>query len=328
MDEQNSRAGVQVGMDRMKTTLRQRKQLVRQALGLAALVGLVLAAVGAVRAEDPPNAAAEKAALQKRAEEFVAAFNKGDADAVAAFWAPEGDYMDQAGETLKGRQTIAAAFRKQFEAVKGGKMRIHPTSLRFVKPDLAIEDGITEVVPSDGGPPTAARYTVVHVKVDGRWYLSSVRDAVATPSTNAQYLQPITWLLGDWVDEGQKGEQVEVSYTWAENQNFLVSSFATTSKGAPIAGGTQWVGWDAANKSIVSWTFDSNGGHAQAIWSTDGPNKWTAKTVATLGDGQKLTATNTLTKVDADHFTWRSTGRTLDGKSLPDTEVIKMKRSK
>jgi uncharacterized protein (TIGR02246 family) len=297
-------------------------------LGLGALVGLVAVAVSSARAQDPPNASAEKTTLQKRAEDFVVAFNKGDADAVAAFWTPDGDYVDQAGETLKGRQAIAAAFRKQFEAVKGGKLRIAPGSLRFVKPDLAIEDGITEVLPPEGGLPTAARYTVVHVKVDGKWYLSSVREAVVTPSTQAQFLQPITWLLGEWVEESQKAEQAEISFTWAENQNFLVSTFASTSKGVPMAGGTQWIGWDAANKCIVSWTFDSTGGFAQAIWSNGAPNTWTAKVVATLPEGQRLSATNTITKVDADHFTWRSTGRTVDGKSLPDTEVLKMKRAK
>jgi uncharacterized protein (TIGR03000 family) len=57
----------------------------------------------------PGNPEAE-AALRKRAEEFIAAFNSGDANAVAAFWAPDGDYIDQAGTTLSGRQAIAAAF--------------------------------------------------------------------------------------------------------------------------------------------------------------------------------------------------------------------------
>jgi hypothetical protein len=35
----------------------------------------------------------------QRAKEFIAAFNKGDARAVASFWTPEGDYVDQVGRT-------------------------------------------------------------------------------------------------------------------------------------------------------------------------------------------------------------------------------------
>lgn len=297
----------------------------RRLLAIPVILGLGLCAVYLARADDPKAKPAEQKEIEKRAEEFVAAFNKGDAEAVAGFWTPDGDYIDMAGETLKGRKAIAAAFAKQFEATKGAKLQIHPTSLRVVKPDLAIEDGITEVLPSDDAPPTAARYTIVHVKVEGQWYLSSVRDAAATPSTNAPHLQPIEWLLGNWAEEGGKGEQLEVAYSWAENQNFIVSSHAFTNKGLPLAGGTQWIGWDAAAKQLRSWTFESNGGMGQGMWSNAG-DKSTIKFEMILPDGKKLTATNTITKVDADHATWQSTGRTLDGQAIPDSELIKLKR--
>ena len=299
----------------------------RKLFSIPLILGLGLCAVYLARADDPKTKPAEQKEIEKRAEEFIAAFNKGDAEAVAGFWTPDGDYVDMAGETLKGRKAIAAAFGKQFESNKGGKLQIHSTSLRVVKPDLAIEDGITEVLSPDGEPPTAARYTIVHVKVDGQWFLSSVRDAVATPPTNASHLQPIEWLLGNWTEEGAKGEQLEIAYSWAENQNFIVSSFASTSKGIPLTGGTQWIGWDAAAKQLRCWTFDSSGGLGQGVWSIAG-DKSTIKFEMILPDGKKLTATNTITKVDADHATWQSTGRTLDGQAIPDAEAIKLKRVK
>ena len=208
----------------------------RKLLSVPLILGLGLCAVYLARAANPKDNPAEQMAIEKRAEEFIAAFNKGDAEAVATFWVPDGDYVDLAGETLKGRKAIAAAFVKQFEATKGGKLRIHPTSLRVVKSDLAIEDGITEVVTSDDAPATAARYTIVHVKLDGQWYLSSVRDAVVASAPNASHLQPIEWLLGNWAEEGAKGEQLEIGYSCAENQNFIVASFASTSKGIALTG--------------------------------------------------------------------------------------------
>lgn len=299
----------------------------RRLLAIPVILGLGLCAVYLARADDPKNKPAEQKEIEKRAEEFIAAFNKGDAEAVAGFWTPDGDYVDMAGETLKGRKAIAAAFAKQFGAAKGAKVQIHPTSLRVVKPDLAIEDGITEVLPGDDAPPTAARYTIVHVKVDGQWYLSSVRDAAATPSTNAQHLQPIEWLLGNWSEEGGKGDQLEVNYAWAENQNFIVSSYAFTNKGIPLAGGTQWIGWDAAAKQLRSWTFESSGGMGQGVWSKDG-DKWTIKFEMILPDGKKMMATNTITRADADHVVWQSTGRTIDGQAIPDSEVIKLQRAR
>jgi uncharacterized protein (TIGR02246 family) len=293
---------------------------------MSAVLGLALLAGPAARAEEKANSK-EAAALKARAEEFTKAFDKGDAKALAAFWTADGDYVDQAGHTLSGRKAIEAAFEKQFEATKGARLRITTTSLRVLKDDLAIEDGTTELLYPNDAPPTAARYTAIHVKQDGQWYLASVRDAVYVPPSNHDQLRELEWLAGEWVDEAEKGEAAKATYSWAENDNFLVSSFATTLKDVPVAGGTQWIGWDAAAKNIRSWSFNSNGGFSEATWSRDG-SKWTSKSTATLSDGKKLTGTNVITKVDADHFTFQSTKRTLDGKELPDGEVIKMKRAK
>ncbi len=96
----------------------------------------------------------DKDALAKRAEAFVDAFHKGDAKALAAFWTPDGDHFDQHGRQLKGREAIEAAFKELFSANKGLKLRVDSEALRFVNPDVAIEDGLTEVIPTDGGPPT------------------------------------------------------------------------------------------------------------------------------------------------------------------------------
>jgi hypothetical protein len=134
-------------------------------------------------------------------------------------------------------------------------------------------------------------------------------------------------LTGDWVDESEKGEVGSVSYSWAENDNFLVASFVTTLKDVPAKIGTLWVGWDGAGKQVRSWGFYSNGAISEGTWSGDG-NKWTARVTSTMRDGKKLSATNILTRVDADHATWQSTKRTVDGKKLADTDLVKMKRAK
>ena len=41
-----------------------------------------------------------------------------------------------------------------------------------------------------------------------------------------------------------------------------------------------------------------------------------------------MTATNILTPVDKDSFTWQSIDRTLDGKELPNIAPIKVTRAK
>ena len=47
-----------------------------------------------------------------------------------------------------------------------------------------------------------------------------------------------------------------------------------------------------------------------------------------LVDGGELTATNLLTPIDKDTFTWQSTARTLDGESLPNIPPVKVTRVK
>jgi len=263
----------------------------------------------------------------QRAQEFIAAFNKGDAKAVAAFWTPEGDYVDQAGRTYKGRAAIEKLYQKEFAEIKGAKLTVTVLSARMVGADVALEDGITEVTPADGGPPTVARFSAVLVKKDGVWYFESVRDSVAQPPSNAEHFDDLEWLIGDWTGEAEKGESSRASYSWAENRNFIVSPFATTLNGVPVVGGTQWIGWDAVDKGIRSWSFYSGGGFGEATWTRDG-DKWLIKVNARTAAGQKVSATNVLTKVDADHCTWQMTKLTVDGKAMPDAAPVKMKRIK
>lgn len=306
----------------------RKRTLFGLAFGLiAALAVGQLAAIGKVPGQPDQPAAKGDPALRKRAAEFVAAFDKGDAAAVAGFWTPDGDYIDQAGRQTRGRAEIQQLYEKLFTERKGAKLTISPTAGRMVTPDVAIEDGVTEVTPADGGPGTAARYTAVLVRKDDRWFLESVRESVARPPSNAEHLEGLEWLVGDWAGEAEKGKSARASYSWAENQNFVVCSFATTLNGVPVAGGTQWIGWDASAKQVRSWSFYSGGGFGEGVWTRDG-DKWSVKTTATTADGKKVSVTNVVTKVDADHVTLQPTNLTVDGKAVPDTEPVKMKRVK
>jgi hypothetical protein len=183
-------------------------------------------------------------------------------------------------------------------------------------------------MPPDGSPPSRARYTIVHVKKDGQWYLNSVRDSPYTPPTNYEHLRVLDWVIGDWADENEKGEVGRIVFSWAENQNFIVSTFATTFKNITLASGTQWIGWDPETKQIRSWSFQGTGGFGEGSWTREGDNKWIITTRSTQRDGTKVVATNIVTRIDADTITWQSKDRAVDGKPIPDTKEIKMKRVK
>lgn len=295
------------------------------AMAAALVVGLAYNA-RPTAAQPPKNAnPADEAALLKNAEAFVAAFNKGDAKALAAFWTPDGDFTDQLGHKLSGREAIEKSFAELFAENKGAQLRIDVTGLRFVTADVAVEDGTTAVIHPDGLPPARARYTIVHVKKDGKWLLESVRNAPDAPPSNYEHLKGMEGLIGEWVDDVEKGEAARISFAWTDNQNFIVSHFTTTVKNVAIGGGTSWIGWDPNAKAVRSWTFESHGGFGEGTWTKDGA-KWVSKSSATLPDGKKVTAAHVVTRVDADTLTWEVTDRTFDGKPQPDSKPVKMKR--
>jgi uncharacterized protein (TIGR02246 family) len=267
----------------------------------------------------------DKEAIFNNAKGFVDAFEKGDAKAVAAFWAEDGDYVDLDGRHLRGRAAIEDAFKEFFKENKGLKLRIDVKSVRFVTPDVAIEDGTSSVIPPDGTPPNPAGYTNVHVKKGGQWVLQSVREAPYTPPGSYEHLHGLDWAVGEWVDEGNGPEIDHVTFEWSEDGNFLISTQDVMVKNTLLSRATEWIGWDPATSQIRSWSFVANGSIGENTWSTDG-DQWTIKTNATLPNGKKLVATNIITRNDPDEITWQSKDRTLDGKALPDVTEIKMKR--
>ena len=114
-------------------------------------------------------------------------------------------------------------------------MRINAGTDRFVKPDLVIEDGTTEITHADG-PPTTASYTAVLEKQEGKWNLVSLHEMAAMPPSNFEHLKDLAWIVGDWTDEADKNDHASVSFTWADNQNFLVSTSKLTLKDIPVSG--------------------------------------------------------------------------------------------
>jgi hypothetical protein len=86
-------------------------------------LAVLAAAAGAVgfyrsAAQDKPADKADSpdlAAVRKTAEEFVKAFDKGDAKAVAAFWTRDGEFLGPDGEPLRGREAIEKEYAEFFK---------------------------------------------------------------------------------------------------------------------------------------------------------------------------------------------------------------------
>jgi uncharacterized protein (TIGR02246 family) len=295
-------------------------------LAVAVLTALALAWT---RAQEPAKGSQDEQTIRKSADDYSAAYNKGDLDAVMAYWADDADYVDDAGKTHRGKATIAALFKAGADDMKGQTLALKVTSLRFVKPDVAIEDGEARIT-APGGETDASRYTAVWTKSGDRWLISSVRslpsDDVAAEATNADYVKALDWLVGEWVSDDQ-GAKVNLTAKWALDKNFIVQDYTVERKDEPAEHVTQWIGYDPASGQIKSWTFDSRGGNGEGLWTRDG-NTWNADATGVLPDGRAGSARNSVRFVDETHVEWRSTGRNIEGQPMPDAQVKFVRKSK
>jgi uncharacterized protein (TIGR02246 family) len=262
----------------------------------------------------------EEPQVRETGKAYVEAFNRGDAAALADFWSPDAVYTNRiTGEQVVGRAAIAEQFKTLFAAQKDLKLAVDVESIRFLSPNVAVENGTARfAITKDDAE--EVRYGAVYVKSGGKWLLDRVNDEEPDTATPYEQLKVLEWLVGRWVDQDEN-VRIETECNWAKNQNFLVRSFTVEAGGQVDMSGMQVIGWDAAEKRIRSWTFDSDGGFAEAVWSKKG-DQWFVSNKGVLADGTKATMVNVIKPVDADSFTWQTIERTVGGALLPNIAEV------
>ena len=271
----------------------------------------------ALGAETPKPA--DEAAVQGLSAQFVEAFNKGDAKAIAALVLPQAEVIDDAGNYL-GTEEIQAIFAKFFEKFPGATMGFEAESIRLIGSNLAVEDGVRSVAIPKGEEGADTRYTIVYVSREGRWLIASAREyAEDLPPTPHELLEPLAWMVGEWVDESPEA-LILMSVRWSEDQNFLLADFTVKSAGETVLQTNQRVGWNPLTQSPRSWSFDSDGGCAEGVWTVlDGG--WLIKSTSVLADGQIGSATIEIKPDSPEKFTMLGRDRVRGGVAEEDFEV-------
>jgi len=279
-------------------------------------------ATAAGQGADSKAPAGAEAAIRKANADYAAALMTGNLDAIMAFWSSDADYIDEAGEMTRGNEKIADLFRKALPEFKDTKVNIKVVSLRFLRPEICLEDGVLEKT-SVTGIKESSRFAAVWTKTGDKWLISSGRDLPTDvddlPTLAAAQLRDLEWLVGDWVDDGAKAE-VTLKVTWASNKAFLLMDYVVKTEGAETLEVSVRVGWDARNGRIRSWVFDNQGGFGEGYWRKDG-KRWVIGMSGILPDGGVGGSTNVYEFVDPNTFVWRATDRDVDGQPLADAEV-------
>jgi uncharacterized protein (TIGR02246 family) len=269
----------------------------------------------------------ETGAIRKRVEQYVEAYNKHDAAALGNLWADDAVYLNRdTGEPIEGRAAIAKMFDEMFKSGEASQLNVSVQSIRLITPDVAIEDGTAEIIPT-AGEPEKSTYTAIHVKKDGNWFLNSVRETDTPTPPNEdepQELSQLAWLVGDWID-GDENATVHTHCDWAKNKHFLTSNFSVSIDGKIDLEGTQVIGWDPVTNQIRSWIFDSDGGFGEGLWQRVG-NEWIVQTTSTMSDGSQGSAKNVYTPLDENSYKWRSVDRDVDADQQPDIDEVTIHR--
>ncbi|NLE38815.1 MAG: SgcJ/EcaC family oxidoreductase [Pirellulaceae bacterium] len=284
----------------------------------------------AALAAETGDQVADEAAIRKAVAAYVAAYNRGDAKALAALWSPEAVYTSPlTGEQVVGREAIEQQFAAIFAEAKGAKLEARTDSIQFVSPNVAVEHGVAAVVRPDEetAGTEETEYTAVYIKRDGQWLLDRVteEETPVAPPRHGQ-LKELEWMIGEWVDQDEQS-RIDTHCQWTRNQNFMIRWFTLAARDRIEMAGVQIIGWDPAANRIRSWVFDSDGGFGEGVWNRKGKT-WHIQLNGTLPDGRKSSSVNIITYVDDNTFTWQSVNRQAGGVLLPNVDEVIVVRKK
>jgi uncharacterized protein (TIGR02246 family) len=267
----------------------------------------------------------DELAIRQTDDAFAKAYNQREAGLVSAHFTTDAEYVDELGNVSQGRAAIEKSLAEFFTQNPASKLQMTIDSIRFISPGVAIEDGRTTITHSDDADAIETLYTTLHVKTDGKWLAASIRDhAPKNHVTHSSQLEKLSWLIGDWVDEGHES-LVTFSCQPVDKGNFLLRKFTVLISGQESMSGTQRIGWDPLTGKLRAWIFDSEGGHAEGTWHRDG-DKWILKSTGVTADGQPASSTSIYTFVNAHSMTWQSVDHEIAGVQLPDSEVVTIVR--
>jgi len=275
-------------------------------------------------APNPMHQQDEKA-IRLAAEAFAKAYNAGDAKAIASLFAADGEIVNEEGQSSHGREGIERVFAEIFKEHPKTRMVLAIGSIRFIGPDMAVEDGMATVTHAPDEPALHSPYSVTYTKQDGKWLTTSARDLPDDTLMPEEQLKQLQWMIGEWVDESPEA-LIMTSYRWTDNKCFILSEFKVQVGGRPVMTGTQRIGWDPLAKTIRSWVFDSEGGFGEGIWTREG-NQWIVKKTGVMRDGKVASATNIITQVSKDRMTWQQRDRIVGGEKTPDIAETPITRS-
>lgn len=268
-----------------------------------------------------PEFAEYQTAVCASAEKFVEAFNEQDAEKIAQLFTEAGESVDVEGTVFLGRQAIADEYMAHFEADANQALALDIHSIRPVAPGVLIEDGMSYIRHSETNRLLAyGRYSATHVRQDdGTWLLASVRE-LTNEVTAAGRLQPLSWLVGKWIDESND-MIVKTEWSLDESGSFLDGKFEVHSNDDGLIAGTQRIAWDPSNNRFRHWLFTNDGGFGEGYSYLSDDDDWVVHSQSTAADGRSMQSILKYQRAGEDAAVIEQTDRWIGADRLPDRSV-------
>jgi uncharacterized protein (TIGR02246 family) len=281
------------------------------------MCGPILASADEV---DGKNREADRTAIRKATRDFVNAFEKGDAAQAATHLTMEAELLPDDAPAIHSRDAIQKAFAGHFAKFPQQKITLDAETLNFTSRDTATEEGQMKTSVEKIAP-TTQRYSLLHVREDGKWLIATIREWPAEESG----LPDLDWLVGSWQSKRDDAE-IHTTYEWLGNKAFLRGNITMRQKDRTLSA-MQLIGADPATGELTIWIFEADGGVAQGTCTREG-DTWIFETHGLQGDGGELGCKNLLVRVNNDTITWQPINLKYGDEQIGDLPPLKVTRVK
>ena len=176
---------------------------------------------------------------------------------MAALFAADARMVFADGTEVNGRdqikQSFEAAFRRQ---PQGRGAASWSMAIRFLTPEVAVEEGLTTMFPDGETLTSRDRYTVLHLKRDGRWQMQSVR--IVEEESLSAYGE-FSRSSGSSATGSMKAAMkiVDANFRWDENKSFLARGIQGRARRRSDAEGqpADWLGSASQTDSLLDVRF-------------------------------------------------------------------------
>lgn len=289
---------------------------------------------GEAAAESPIEAPSESpaesmvGAIENVFQSYVSAFNQRDPEALERLWTSEAVYtIRSTGEQFSGRTAIGDLFKSILDNDNEGpasKLALEIESLELVSPSVSVARGVAFLTTGDADL-TTSQFSSVFVKRDAGWLIDRVtEEELVIEQTHYEQLKSLEWMIGEWVD-ADENIVIEMICDWTAKQNFISRKFTVSDAEGIQSTGLQIIGWDAKEKLIRSWLFDSSGSVVTGTWA-ERDGQWVVQSVATLADGANASFTSIFKPKDDGTYSWQKVNQVVDGQLLPNLDEVVVRR--